>query len=250
MKKLLTLLTLSLCSFWAYSEQSLGQAANDPTASVVAFQIEDWYGLQYHNGDYSDNSVVFRPVIPFQLWGINNIARMTVPIITDHPFAETGLGDITVFNLMVANQSWGRWGVGAVGLLPTGGDSRGASQWAAGPAVGFTAQTPHFIWGAFNQNLFTLAGDEDRPEVNISYLQPLFSYGLKDGWSLGLSEMQFAYDWEKSSWTSLPLGAKLSKIVHVYDTPAQLSFQYEHNFADDYVIPSDTLRFGIKFMLP
>jgi hypothetical protein len=64
-----------------------------------------------------------------------------------------------------------------------------------GPAVGFTAKSGKVLWGAFNQNIFSFAGDDDMPDVNVSILQPIFSVGLGDGWSTGLSEMSASYDW-------------------------------------------------------
>jgi hypothetical protein len=31
------------------------------------------------------------------------------------------------------------------------------------------------LWGAFNQNVFSFAGDDDMPDVNVSILQPILS---------------------------------------------------------------------------
>ena len=92
----------------------------------------------------------------------------------------------------------------ALALLPTGGSKRGTEQWALGPAVGFTARKGKLLWGAFNQNLFTYAGDDNRTPVNASVLQPIVSYGLGHGWSAGCSEMTFTYDYEAGRWASLP----------------------------------------------
>ncbi len=65
-------------------------------------------------------------------------------------------------------------------LLPTAtDDALGAEKWAAGPALGFVAANPAFIWGLFNQNLFSFAGNDDRDEVKLSILQPIFNYSLR-----------------------------------------------------------------------
>jgi len=120
--------------------------------------------------------------------------------------------DITVFDLVTFNESWGRWGIGVDALLPTGGDSRGADQWAAGPAVGFVASPSRaVIFGVFNQNLFRFAGDQDlgQADIDISTIQPIFNYNFGGGWSAGFSEMQIAYDWNEGKFTSLPLGIDL-----------------------------------------
>jgi hypothetical protein len=232
--------------------QSLDQAANDPTASVTSLQIGDWYTPDYHHLDGGhDNSVALRAAIPFELGGINNIFRITAPIITEHPALDSGLGDITVFNLMTFEESWGRWGAGAVALLPTGGQWRGSDQWAVGPAFGFTARpSDDFLFGLFNQNLFHVGGEQalGQADVNVSTFQPILNHKLGHGWSIGFSEMQIAYDWEDGRFSSLPLGVQLSKLERFGTQPVQFSLQYEHNFADSQLAPSDTIRATIKFL--
>ena len=151
--------------------QSLEQAASDPTASLMSVQIQDVYAGAYHRlNDESGNTVLLRSAVPFQFGGVNNIARVTLPVVTDSPSGESGVGDMAVFDLIVFNADWGRWGIGPVMLLPSGEDGLSAEQWAIGPAVGFTVSQPGFLWGVFNQNLFSFAGDADRKEVNVSIL--------------------------------------------------------------------------------
>ncbi len=232
--------------------QALEQAANDPTASVMSVQLSDWYAFEYHDlPGASDNAVALRAAIPFQTGSLNHIFRLTAPIITDHPVFDAGLGDISVFDLVVFNESWGRWGVGAVALLPTGGDTRGGDQWALGPAFGFTARpAPGWLAGIFNQNLFRIAGEQalGQADVNISSFQPILSHSRGGGWSAGLSEMQIVYDWDAAEFTSLPLGISLSRLHRFGDQPVQLNVQYEHNFDDDGGGPSDTMRASMKFL--
>jgi len=231
--------------------QSLNQAASDPTASLMSLQIADWYNAHIHGLSGEDaNTVVLRPVIPFQTGELNHILRVTVPLITDNPVLDSGLSDITIFDLLVFKESWGRWGIGPVALLPTGGSSRGAEKWAAGPAIGFVARQNKLIWGAFNQNLFTYAGDGSRNDVNVSVLQPILNYGLGHGWSAGNSEMTFSYDYEGGRWSSLPLGVSIAKLVRFGKLPVQFSLQYEHDFADLRGTPEDTIRFTLKFLFP
>ena len=217
----------------------------------MSVQLADWYTARFHGLDDEDaNTVVLRSAIPFQTGDLNHIFRATIPFITDSPFLDSGLSDMTLFDLMVFDQSWGRWGVGPVALLPTGGSKRGAEQWALGPAIGFTARKGKLLWGAFNQNLFTYAGDDSRTPVNVSVVQPIVSYGLGHGWSMGCSEMTFTYDYEAGRWGSLPLGAKIAKLVKLGKLPVQFSLQYEHDFADQRGTPEDTIRFAVKFLFP
>ncbi|HAJ91619.1 MAG TPA: hypothetical protein DCO71_03200 [Gammaproteobacteria bacterium] len=232
--------------------QSLGQAANDPTASLMAIQIQDSYNGNFHQlKDEEANTVILRPVIPFKLGGVKNIARATIPYITDSPTGKTGLGDSVLFDLIVFDKPWGRWGVGPVALLPTASeDELGAEKWALGPALGFVAREKKFMWGLFNQNLITVAGDDDREDVNLSILQPIVNVSLPNKWSIGVSEMNATYDWNLNDWTNLPLGVKLSKLVKLGDQPVQFSGYYEYNFQDDYIAPEWTVNFTVKLLFP
>ncbi|HLF98422.1 MAG TPA: hypothetical protein VI457_14880 [Methylococcaceae bacterium] len=230
--------------------QSLEQAASDPTAALLSVQIQDLFAGDYYQlDDESGNTVLLRSAVPFQFGGMNNIARVTLPLVTDSPSGKSGLGDMTVFDLIVFNAAWGRWGVGPVMLMPTGADGLSTEEWAIGPAVGFTASQPGFLWGLFNQNLFFFAGDGPQ-DVGVSIIQPIINYSLPDKWSISTSEMNITYDWEKSDWTALPLGVKLAKLIKLGGLPVQFAGSYEYNFADDYVAPEWTFNFTVKLLFP
>ena len=231
------------------TKQSLDQAASDPTASLMAFQIQNLYSGDYYNiNGESSNSLLLRSAIPFQAFGVNNIARMSLPVVTHGPNGS-GVGDMTVFNLAAFNEFWGRWGAGAVMLVPVGANGLSADKWALGPALGFSARQPGLLWGAFNQNLFSFAGSGQR-DVRVSILQPILNVSLLDKWSIGASEMNLTYDWERGAWSALPLGIKLAKLTHFGDLPVQLAGSYEYNFVNDYVAPKWTLNFTVKFLFP
>ncbi|MDW3223962.1 MAG: hypothetical protein R8G34_13925 [Paracoccaceae bacterium] len=231
-------------------EQSLQSQASDPTASLMSFQLQNFYSPNLHNSGADQNILQFRAAIPFQIGGINNIARVTLPYATDTASGKSGFQDITVFNLAAFDQSWGRYGIGAVALLPTGSSDLTADKWGLGPALGFVARPSWGLFGLFNQNIFTIAGDDDDPDVNISTIQPILNVGLGNGWSVGSSDMTFVYDWEASEFTSLPLGVKVSKLTKLGQVPFQVQLSYERNFYDDRIGPEDTLGLTFKVLLP
>ncbi|MFK7867760.1 MAG: hypothetical protein AB8B58_00825 [Roseobacter sp.] len=234
-------------------EQDLASAANDPTASLMSFQLQDFYISDFHNlSGEAQNTLQFRAAIPYVIGKTPNIARLTLPYLTETPSENSGFGDATVFNLTVFNQPWGRWGLGAVALLPTGEGALSAKKWGLGPAAGFTAQAKWGLWGLFNQNIFTMAGDADRPDVNISTIQPILNVPLGNDWSIGFSDMTFVYDWDADKFTSLPLGFKVSKLTKPGRgrVPVQYQLSYERNFYDDGAAPRDTVGFTVKLLVP
>ncbi len=232
--------------------QSLEQAASDPTASLMAVQVQNIYAGSYNVlNDESSNTILLRAAVPFAVGDLQNIARVTVPIVTDSPSGQSGLGDLVLFDLVKFEKSWGRWGIGPVLLMPTAtDDALGAGKWAAGPALGFVARSHRLMWGAFNQNLFSFAGDGKRQDVDVSIVQPIVNYSLPDKWSIGTSEMNITYDWNEDDWTALPLGVRLAKLVKIGKLPVQFSGAYEYNFADAYVGPKWTMNLTVKFLFP
>ena len=232
--------------------QSLDQAANDPTASLMNVQLQNLYSGDYYNlDDESGNTFQIRSAVPFTTGNLKHIARVTLPIVTDSPSGENGLGDLVLFDLIAFDKSWGRWGAGAVTMLPTASDDAlGSGKWGVGPALGFVARKSKLMGGVFNQNIFSFAGDSDRDDVGVSILQPIINFSLPHKWSIGTSEMNVTYDWEKSAWSSLPLGIKANKMVRFGKLPTMFSCSYEYNFQDDYVAPEWTVNFTVKFLFP
>ena len=232
--------------------QSLEQAASDPTASLMSVSVQDIYAGSYHQlDDESGNTVLLRSSLPFTTGSLAHIARVTLPIVTDSPSGESGLSDLVLFDLIKFEKPWGRWGIGPVLLAPTATDDAiGMGKWAIGPAVGFVARNNKLMCGLFNQNLFSFAGDDDRDDVNIGILQPIVNYSLPNKWSVGTSEMNITYDWDRDAWTALPLGVKLARLMKFGKLPVQFAGGYEYNFADDYVAPKWTVNLAVKVLFP
>ena len=121
--------------------QNLSQAANDPTAPLTSLQFQDSYAPSVFNtGGASQNFLQFRAAIPFELGGTQNIFRVTLPYFTDTPSGNSGFSDLVLFDLVTFDRDWGRFGAGAVALLPTGADGLSAEKWGIGPAAGFHRQ--------------------------------------------------------------------------------------------------------------
>ena len=230
--------------------QSQDQAANDPTASISTLQLQMLYSGDYHNLENGHATTLqIRGAVPFKTGSLNHILRATIPLAIDTPSESSGLSDLTLFDLIVFPLSKGRWGIGPVILLPTAtDDALGAEKWALGPALGLTYPYKKMLFGLFNQNLFTIGGDDDRPDVNVSILQPIFNLSLGNGWSVGTSEMNVTYDWEKEDWVNIPIGGKVSKFFKGAEIPVQLSASVEYNLQDNAVAPEWTSSIGIKML--
>ena len=233
------------------SVDQLSAQATDPTASLMSFQLNDWYTADFHGSNDSANQVVFRAAIPFTLGDTNQIFRITQPYATTTPSGTTGFADTTIFDLVVFGADWGRWGVGVSGTLPTGTDGLTTDKWTAGPALGFVnSSSKEFNAGLFVQTFFSFAGDREAPAVGLVNLQPIFSYQLGDGRSLSLGNSALVYDTRNSHWASLQVGANYGQVVRFGGEMWRPNIELDYDFADDPVNPRWTVRLGIALLLP
>lgn len=218
----------------------LSRKVVDPTASLKTFGFRFIHVDGYHgNEDESANLVQFQPVIPFEAFGVPNILRITATGTLDGP-GDSGFNDVSIFNLFVINESWGRWAFGPVVDLiserPPGGDS-----FTAGPAIGAVLSKGKWTYGIFNQNFFG-------SETELSSLQPVIGYQLGNGYSLSAGDAQFTYDWKGGQWVNLPLGVSLNKVTEISGQSLKLSINPEYNFRDIDGASKFTLRFGLSLI--
>lgn len=212
----------------------------DPTASLKTFGFRWNHTEGYHgNSGESANQIQFQPVIPFEAFGVPNILRLTATGTLDGP-GDAGINDVSVFNLFVINESWGRWAFGPVldfviDPLP-GGD-----RVTAGPAVGAVASQGKWTFGLFNQNFL---GSDTR----LSSLQPVVGYQLGGGYSLSAGDAQFTYDWNSGQWVNLPLGISLNKVSALGGVPVKYSINPEYNFREVRGTSQFTVRCGISLI--
>jgi len=233
------------------SSDDLSVQATDPTASLMSFQFYDWVTPSYHGSDDSSNQLVSRAAIPFEMFGLPNIFRVTLPYATSSPSGQSGLGDTQVFNLTVFGAPWGRWGAGIAGSVPTGHDGLSAEKWSAGPALGFVnSSNKGYNFGLFAQTFFSFAGDDNAPEVGIVNLQPIFSVQLGGGRSLSLGNSALVYDTAKSRWASLALGVNYGQVVSLWGQKWRPNVEVDYDFQDRTGNPKLTLRAGFALLLP
>ncbi len=222
-------------------ENTLAQQAADPTAPLMAFNLKEEYSPNLYGMPGSNSDFLFQPVIPFEAWGVPNLLRATVNYNTSG-FAGTGLNNVSIFDLIVFNEKWGRWGFGPlVQFVPNSGPGRDTA--LAGPAVGFVARKGKWNLGVFNQNLF---GGNTR----FSSFQPIIAYVLGKGWTLASGDAQWSIDWTKPGWVYIPIGVQLAKVVKLGRQPVRFSVNPEYNAYNIAGVPHWTVRFGMTILVP
>jgi hypothetical protein len=233
------------------ANSDLAAQATDPTASLMSFQLNDWYTARFHGNDDSANQVVLRAAIPFTLAGQNHIFRITQGYATSTPTGTTGLVDTGIFDLVTFNQSWGRWGVGISGTLPTGANGLSTEKWTAGPALGFVDSSAKALnWGLFAQSFFSFAGKDSAADVRLLNLQPILGYQLGEGHSISLGNSALVYDFEKSRWTSLMTSINYGQVLGFWGHKWRPNVEAGYDFNNDFGNQRWMFRAGLTLLLP
>jgi hypothetical protein len=171
----------------------------------VPFQNNMDIGIGDYNG--SKNTLNFQPIVPFSLNAkFSLITRYIVPVIAQYDITgegtqEVGLSDALVSgwlsNAVVKNGFV--WGVGAAFLIPTATDDLlGTKKFGLGPTVIVLQQMNGWTYGALVNQIWSVAGDKDRVDVNQMYLQPFITYNWKSGAGLTINS-ETTLNWEANT---------------------------------------------------
>jgi hypothetical protein len=220
------------------STEELQKATQNPVASLISVPFQN--NNNFNIGPYDRNQDVLniQPVIPAQVsanW--NLITRVIQPIVwqpyTNQPTGgEYGLGDMNPsFFLSPAKPGKVIWGIGPALLIPTATNSiLGQGKFAIGPTVVVLMQPGKWTLGVLTNNIWSVAGDSSRSDVNQFLLQYFVNYNLQKGYFLTFQPIITA-NWEVSSsnrWT-VPFGGGVGRIMRIGAQPVNISAQFYGN---------------------
>jgi hypothetical protein len=210
----------------------LAKKLANPIAALISVPLQynyDEYGGA--NDGASVDRLNIQPVIPISIsddW--NLITRTIVPLVDQQGFSssamnESGLGDVLAsqfFSPKAPTESGWIWGVGPAELLPTASDEvLGAEKWGLGPTAVALKQTGPWTIGVLANHIWSVAGDDDRADVNATFLQPFVGYITKTKTTLSFMT-ESTYDWENSAW-SVPLIASVAQMFKIGPQIMQLT---------------------------
>jgi hypothetical protein len=203
---------------------ALARQLSNPVAALISVPFQLNYDQDIGPADQGDRWLLnLQPVVPVTLnddW--NLISRTILPLISQSdvfPGAgdQSGVGD-TVQSLFFSPKEptaggW-IWGAGPVLLLPTGSDELlTADKWGAGPTGVALRQQDRWTYGVLANHIWSFAGDDDRADVNSTFVQPFLTYTTPKAVTVGLNT-ESTYDWEAEQW-SVPVNISLTKVTRV-----------------------------------
>lgn len=217
------------------ADADLAQELTNPIADLVTLPIQ----MNYDGGlgpmdDGHKLQTNIQPVYPLDLgenW--NLITRTIVPVISQNDIfpsagSQFGLGEITLSLFAVPKRAGAVvWGVGPVLYAPSATDELlGAEKWGAGPtAIALSIRGPWTI-GALANHVWSFAGEDSRPDINSSFLQPFVSYTWPSAWTVSV-QSETTYNWETSEW-GVPVNVAAAKLVKLGKLPVSLQAGVGH----------------------
>ncbi len=201
---------------------ALAKQLSNPVAALISVPLQLNYDTGYAGGGDRWQFNV-QPVAPFSIsedWNV--ISRTIVPLIYQTDIggngSDFGTGDTTqsfFFSPKDPTAGGWIWGVGPAFLLPTASENvLGTEQWAIGPTAVVLKQTEDgWTYGALTNYLVSVAGDDDRDDVNSLFLQPFLSKAIGGGRTVTIN-LESTYDFERERWT-VPLNLSYSKVTKV-----------------------------------
>ena len=257
------LIVLFCCFFLVLAGNSHGQDQATDLAKKTQNPVSDLISVPFQNNfnfgvgpqDKLQYVLNIQPVLPQRIseqW--NWIHRAIIPIIDQPaPVDEFGLGDIQYQGyLSPANPGGLTWGVGPVLQVPSATDDQlGTEKWSAGLGAVALQMTGPWVYGVLANNIWSFAGDDNRPDVNQMLIQPFVNYNLGKGLAIGSAPIITA-NWEASSgqkWT-VPLGAQISQIIPIGKIPVNFLLGAYYNVEKPDNGPDWSLRFQFALLFP
>ncbi len=207
------------------SEEALRKKVQNPVEQLTQVPVQN--NINFDAGPFARNSntLEVEPVIPLRIsrdWLL--VSRILMNALVYQPnLAQTqggavGFGDTTpTFFLTPAHATKVVWGVGPSLQMPTASNSAlGAGKWALGPSVAVFTQPKWGTVGFILQNVWSVAGDPKRPNINQMMLQLSGQYNLGKTWYLSTTPTIGA-DWTVSSpnrWI-VPLGGGVGRVFQI-----------------------------------
>jgi hypothetical protein len=207
----------------------------NPVASLISVPIQVNYDEDIGLADGYKITTNIQPVIPVSLnedW--NLISRTIVPIVSQEDIIglpvktpagtrivdsghQSGVGDILqslFFSPKEPTAGGLIWGAGPVFLIPSASEELlGAEKFGLGPTAVLLKQEGPWTYGVLANHVWSVSGDDDRKDVDATFLQPFVSYTTKKATTF-LVNTESTYDWESENW-SVPINFGVSQLFKV-----------------------------------
>jgi hypothetical protein len=210
---------------------ALAKQLQNPIASLISVPFQGNFDFGYGPNDGSRILLNIQPVIPVSIsenW--NLITRVILPVVSQTDvFGESGnqfgLGDAVISGFLSpkAPTSGGLiWGVGPVFSVPTATDELlGSEKFGIGPTAVGLKQLGSITVGLLVNHVWSVAGSNDRADINVSFFQPFIAQNFPGGYAINLNT-EVSQNWDADATTgTINIGG--SKVIAIGKQRAQIA---------------------------
>jgi hypothetical protein len=198
-------------------------------------------------------------------WGNFNVTNIAYIEVADYPvavpgqpignpepaeIADTGINDLlTAFLFSKKGEHHGRhhFGYGFSAQLPTGaGDTLSSGKYSVGPAVEYEYIGDRLFVAIVALQLWSVAGDSERKDVNMMMIKPMITYDLSDKWKAVYMPYGVSVYWDKPSSQAVyfPVGGGIQRQFDFGSKPSAFSLQLFRNV----IRPDKGAEHDLRFM--
>lgn len=210
---------------------ALAKQLQNPIASLISVPFQGNFDFGYEPNDGSRVLVNIQPVIPVSIskdW--NLITRVILPVLSQTDvYGESGnqfgLGDAVIsgFFSPKAPSSGGLiWGLGPVFSVPTATDNLlGSEKFGVGPTAVALKQVGKVTVGFLVNHVWSVAGSDDRADINNSFFQPFLAKNFPGGYAVNINT-ELTQNWDADA-TSGTINIGGSKVIVLGKQRAQIA---------------------------
>lgn len=239
------------------SAADLAKQLANPVASLISVPFQANWDFGIGPRDATRFTLNVQPVVPFSLndeW--NLIVRTILPVIDAESPAPgvddaSGLGDTVQSFFFSPKEPVNGWilAAGPVVLWPSAtSDLLGSEKWGAGPTGLALKQSGPWTTGVLANHLWSFAGNEDRDDVNATFIQPFCSYITPSKTTFTVN-LESTYDWTHDQW-NIPVNVVVSQLLKIGRQPVSLFAGARWYAEGPENGPDWGLRAGITFLFP
>jgi hypothetical protein len=257
---------LLLCALGPASAQHAEEAEHE--AESNAFQLythRTWFFRSFpDNAEDDNNTLGLEFVSGFGLgnYNVTNIAYLELADyetpVPGFPIgnpdggtaAATGINDLlTAFLISRKGEHHGphHFSLGFAAQFPTGdSEALSSGKYSLGPAVDYEYSGDRLFMAFVALQLWSVAGDENRKDVNMMMIKPMITYDLQPKWKAVYMPYGVSVYWDKPAGQRVyfPLGGGIQRQFDIGNKSSAFSMQYFYNV----VAPDKGVKQDLRFM--
>ena len=237
----------------------LAKKLSNPVSSLISLPFQMNWDSRVGPDEDTRNTLNIQPVMPFKLnddWYL--VARLIMPVVSRPPLTaggETkfGLSDFLFSAFFTPARPQGViWAISPAVLVPvTSEPNLGTEKVALGPTGALIKQTGGWTIGVLANHLWSIAGDDGRPDVNQTFIQPVLNYTTKTAWTYGLSA-EISLNWEARAREEVtaPVIFSITKLLRLGRQPISLGPGVGYFIDQPGIGPKWRGRFTLTLLFP